>query len=139
MNLCELSDDVLLSETLLAACAERAATALLLHHLCEVERRRLFAREGFSSLFDYCLRRLKMSESQAARRVNASRALALMPELGVKIESGALTLSNLSLAQVSFRREPRSLASKRSLLSELEGKTTREAEKILVSHSSLPP
>ena len=111
MNLSNMSDDVLLSETLLAAGRARAATLLLLQHLCEVERRRLFAREGFSSLFDYCVRWLKMSESQAARRLAACRCLALMPELGAKIESGALSLSNLSLAQAAFCREPRSAPS----------------------------
>ena len=44
MNLSNLSDDVLLSETLLVVGRARAATSLLLQHLCEVERRRLFAR-----------------------------------------------------------------------------------------------
>ena len=80
-----------------------------------------------------------MSESQAARRLAACRCLVLMSELGAKIESGVLSLSNLSLAQAAFCREPRSVAEKRSVLLELENKTTREAEKILLARSALPP
>ena len=46
-----LRDDDLLSQTKLVAVQERRLTARLLAHLREIERRRLFAGLGYSSLF----------------------------------------------------------------------------------------
>lgn len=88
MNLKHLSDDELLASTELAAREERAATTKLLHHLCEVQERRLFCRLSYSSLFEYCVNHLKMSESQASRRVNAARLMREIPEVEQRINKG---------------------------------------------------
>ena len=72
----KLSDLELLEFTGRAAKNEKAATLVLLEHLLEVDVRRAFAADAYSSLFDYVVRGLKYSESQAAERVSAVRSCA---------------------------------------------------------------
>ena len=144
MNLRILSNETLLIETERAAINERKATADLLEYLGEVERRKLYDVAGFSSLFDYCERALKMSSSQAARRVNATRSVADLPELKQELESGRLNLTVLSQAHSSFEKQRRAKiqvtkAKKREVFEALKNKSSREAEKIILKHSELPP
>lgn len=143
MNLINLSDEKLLIETEKAAAGEREATTRLLHHLGEVQRRRLFAVAGCASLFDYCVRVLKMSEPQAARRVNAARVLVEFPELEEKINSGVLSVTAVSQAQVFFRAEAKAAGAvakekKREILAKIEGCSTRKIEKVLAGESTVP-
>ncbi len=143
MNLRNLSDDNLLKATEVAALTVRASIIRLLHHLAEVHRRRLFARVGCDSLFDYCVRVLLMSQGESARRVNASRALTEFPGLEEKIVSGALTVTAISQAEVFFRSERKNTNAvpqerKREIYMQLENQSTRSAEKILLSYSSQP-
>ncbi len=100
MNLKNLDDDTLLKNTEDAALTVRESITKLLHYLAEVQSRRLFARVGCNSLFDYCVRVLHMGQGEAARRVNASRALTDFPELEEKIVSGTLTVTAISQAQL---------------------------------------
>ena len=143
MNLKELSDQELHSQTELSVARERQATATLLLHLCEIDRRRLFAKYGCNSLFDYCVRALKMSEPQAARRVNATRVFAECPEVESMIESGSLSLTAISQAQTFFRQEAHtgnrlSRESKVAILEKLESRSTRDVERILIIESTQP-
>jgi hypothetical protein len=62
----KLSDAELGESTLRAARDEKLATGRLLEHLCEVERRFLFAAWGFSSLHDYLERGLGYLGSAAS-------------------------------------------------------------------------
>jgi hypothetical protein len=144
MDLKCLSDDELHAKTVSAAEAERMATTHLLHHLIEVRRRRLFSKFDCDSLFSYCLKVLKMSEPQAARRVNAANVLADCPEVEEKINSGALTLTAVSQAQTFFKKEAKagneiSKPQKTELIQKLETKSCSEVERFLISQSSFPP
>ena len=49
------------------------ADALVVAHLAEVEERRLFLKDGFPSLFEYCQKALGLSEGEAFHRINAAR------------------------------------------------------------------
>ncbi len=143
MNLKNLNDDTLLKSTEAAALTARESIIRLLHHLAELQRRRLFARVGCDSLFDYCVRVLLMSQGEAARRVNASRALAEFPNLEEKIVSGTLTVTAISQAQVFFKRERKNASGvpkekKLEIFIQLQNQSTRMAEKILLGHSSQP-
>jgi hypothetical protein len=140
MNLNHLTDSALLSETEKLVSQERELLVRVLHHLEEIERRRLFASLGFSSLFTYAVKRLGYSEDQAQRRISAMRLLRDLPELEDKVQNGFLSLTNLSRAQTLFRQEeklaPLPKEQKKVILEKLESKTSREAEKILIQHSS---
>jgi hypothetical protein len=138
MNLKTLSDEVLLSQTKAYVTREREMTLQVLHHLKEVERRRLFASLGYSSLFDYTTRELGYCAASACRRIDAMRLLKEMPELEEKIEKGNLSLSTVARAQNFFKKEDVSTEQKIEVMALLENKSTREVEKQLLSLSQTP-
>ncbi len=141
----KLSNDDLTEKLNFAVREERKVTLQVLKLLREVERRELFARLGYSSLFTYCVEHLKYSESAAQRRIVAMRAIQLLPELEVKIESGKLSLSVLALAestlQQNAKRENRKVdpEERRLALIEVEGLSRRKAEAKLVEKFDLTP
>lgn len=139
MNLKHLNDKELLSQTQRIVRNERQLLTQILHHLQEVERRKLFSDLGYQSLFEYAVKELKYSEGQAGRRIQAMRLIKELPCVETKIESGSLSLSNVSQAQ-SYFREARKLDPKKTLetkikleiLESLEHKSAREGQKILI-------
>ncbi|MAV91690.1 MAG: hypothetical protein CL676_09725 [Bdellovibrionaceae bacterium] len=160
MNLKELQDQDVLFQTKQMAQKERQLLTQILHLLREVERRKLFCDLGYKSLFEYTVKELKYSEGQAGRRIQAMRLLKELPQLEEKIETGALSLSNISQAQSYFRemnkltnskpcagtpnltshsdlgkstrRHGISSTEKLELLQSLEHKSAREGQKILI-------
>lgn len=136
MNLVNLSDDQLISRTKLLAKQERELLTEVLHHLAEVDRRRLFSKLQFTSLFDYAVKELGYSEDQAYRRISAARLLNQLPEIEHKIQDGSLTLASLSVATSAMKssssKSKRSIAEARKIVSLIEGKSKREAESILI-------
>ena len=142
MNLKSLSDSQLLETTKTLVAREREVMTSILWHLEEIERRRLFSDLGCSSLYTYAVEVLGYSEDQAYRRISAMRLLRTMPELEDKIQSGQLSVSNLSLAQTVIRREAKTIPltqqKKQELVARLENKTSREAQVIALDYSSTP-
>jgi len=137
-----LSDEALLENTREAAKNERRATNVVLHHILEVERRRLFSPK-YSSLHEYVVKDLKYSGSSANRRIDAMRLLKVMPEVEGKIESGSLNLSTLSQAQTFFRAEAKAEKSlpteaKKEVLAFLENKSTRQVDRELIGRATEP-
>ena len=108
---------------------EREIKTRVLHHLKEIDRRRLYSDYKFSSLFDYCVRELGYSEASAQRRIVAARMLAEIPEIEEKIEEGSLTLTNISQVNQFYKDAP--TAEKIEILKEVEGLTKKECEKKL--------
>lgn len=138
MNLKNLSNEALLSQTKLCARNECEMTLQVLHHIKEIERRRLFAALSYSSLFDYTTRELGYCAASACRRIDAMRLLKDLPEIEEKIQDGKLTLSTVARAQSFFKKEVLADDNKREILQKLEGKSTRQVEKELLSFSSQP-
>jgi hypothetical protein len=144
MNLKHLTDKSILETTEALIRQENELLVSILHHLREIDRRRLYSTLGHGSLFAYVVGHLGQSEDQAYRRINAMRLLNEVPEIEEKIEAGALSLSNLSLAQSHFRKEaqcgskPITKAEKIELLEKIENKSAREAQKIVLARSSQP-
>src|SRR5262245_3984400 len=96
-HLSSLSDDALLSG-LDALCAEgHRLTARTIAYLVEVEHRSLHLKAACSSLFDFCVRRLGLSEGAAYRRITAARLVKDHPQLLARIETGEVHLSTLTL------------------------------------------
>ena len=62
-----------------AVTRERENIALVIAHLAEMHRRRLFAEEAFSSLSKYCIEVLHMSEWQAYRRMDVAKLAQQFP------------------------------------------------------------
>ncbi len=143
IDLTTLDDRTLLERTTSLVRQERETMTEVLRHLAEVERRKLYASKGYSSLFDYCVRGLRYSEPAAQRRITSMRLLREMPEVEVKLQCGALTLSHLAQVQQHFKQEARAnhalkRKEKLEVIRAIEGSTARDAERVLLSLSSCP-
>lgn len=94
-NLTAVSDERLLQDLggLLAGGAR--VEARIVAHLAEVEERRLHLKAATSSLFDYCLRRLGLSESEAFHRITAARLARRFSLVFELLEARAIHLSAL--------------------------------------------
>jgi hypothetical protein len=141
MNLNFLRDADLLNRTKVLSQDERDCLIKILHHLREIEKRRLFCDLGYKSLFDYTVSELKYSEGQASRRLNAMRLIKDLPDMEAKVASGELSLSNAQKAQSVFnqidankpQKDRLTPEKKRDVLNRLKGKSVREAEKELLA------
>jgi hypothetical protein len=141
MNLKHLLDDELLTVTKDLVQMERTTLTKILHHLREIERRKLYSDLGCASLFEYAVKHLQYSEGQAGRRIQAMRLIKEIPEIEQKIASGALSLSNISQAQSFFREttalgygaeKPVTKEQKLQVLSLLENKSARDGQRELI-------
>lgn len=144
MNLTNLSDEKLLSQTESLVRHEREVLTDVLHHLREIERRRLYSALKYNSLFAYAVTKLGYSRDQAYRRIAAMKLMKEMPEVEEKITSGKISLTNLGVAQNFFNKEAKATQTpftkdeKLEVLNQLEAKSSREAEKMVASLSSSP-
>lgn len=140
MNLKHLNDETLHADSHRLNKEHNEILTALLHHLRENERRRLFSKYKYDSLFAYCIGEFKYSEAEAVRRISAMRLLRDIPEIEEKITNGELSLTNLALAQTLFSKEkkagrPMVKAQKAEVLQRLENQSTRSAQKIAATIS----
>jgi hypothetical protein len=133
MKVAHLSDAQLL-ESLRSLCGQgRAVLARLLAHLVEVEERRLHLEAASPSMFQFCVRRLGMSEDEACRRIHAARLARRFPDLLVRIERGDLTLSTIALLHDALTE-----ATYEELVEAAAGKTKAEVQALLAKRSPIP-
>ena len=92
-----LSDDELVERLKHLAACERRASVALIRSLVEFDTRRLYLREGCSSLFIYCTRVLHLSEGAAYNRIETARAARRYPKVLDALERGDLTLTAIRL------------------------------------------
>jgi len=92
-----LSSEQLLTRLFELVQCSRKLEADLLEHLAEVDARRLYLREGCSSMFAYCVQVLRFAEAVAYKRIAAARAARRYPELLTALRSGDLHLTAVSL------------------------------------------
>lgn len=107
---------------------ERNALAELLIELRELESFRGYEELRFTSLFDYLTKGLSYSAGAAQRRIDAARLLSDVPDLGEKLQSGALDLHHVTtvskaVRQVSKHRKV-SAGEKRAIIEQLECQPT---------------
>lgn len=142
MNLKHITDKQLLRDTKSLVAQERKITAEILHHLKEIERRKLFSEIGYPSLFMYLVKELGFTHASAMRRIDASRLLKDIPEIQTKIEDGSLSLSHLSKANDKFKQDNiTDKEFKKEILKAIENTTTRGCDKVLeeiIVPNSLP-
>ena len=140
MNLKHLSSERLITELKTLVADERRVGVAILHHLREVEERRLYLSQyQCPSLFEFAVRVLGYSNDAAWRRITAMRALRALPSLQCKIESGALSLTVVARATQFFKEEGvQCEAEKLAVFAKLEGKSTRQAEAVFAAQSSKP-
>jgi len=121
-----VSDHQLLASTDTIAVQDRKLTLKLLVHLREIERRKLYLTLGYSSMFDYCTTRLRLSGPAAARRIRTSRCLSRFPQLYPLLETGEVNLMSVSL--ISRLLKPDNAD---ELIARIRGKSKREVEALV--------
>ncbi|MEZ4226644.1 MAG: hypothetical protein R3B13_37195 [Polyangiaceae bacterium] len=125
-TLAALSNAELWTRTLASNARRRRAIALLVAHVAEVERRQLHLREGYSSLYDFCLRGLGMSEGEAHRSISSARVARRFPIAVGMLADGRLHLTGLSLLANRLTESNHA-----ALLEEACGKTKAEIQVVL--------
>jgi len=144
MNLHSLSDAELLERTRGLAAREQSLTLEVIDHLQEIARRRLFARLGYGSPFEYAVKALGYSEPAAAQRIAAMRLARDVPEARQAMERGGLALTSAAAVQRFIQREERQTGTrvpaekKAEIISECAGKPSREVERVLAEKASTP-
>src|SRR5512135_1716118 len=96
-SLSSLSNPELVAMLSAAVRTESAASAEVIAHLAELDRRKLYLEEACSSLFSYCVDRLGYSDDSAVRRVRVARAAQRWPRVIDELASGAIHLTGLVL------------------------------------------
>ena len=129
MTLSELSDDDLLSSLRVICLDGRHLLARVVVHLAEIDTRELYIEAGYSSLFEFCLKELNMSEGEAYRRIAVARMVQEVPGIVPWIERGDIHLTGLLLF-----REHLSKTNFEAVLGECKGKRTFEVEEIVAKH-----
>ena len=92
-SLSHLSNQELLRSLAAIVARDRGTTAEMLAHIAEVDDRRLYAQEGFPSMFAYCVQVLHMSEDTAFKRIRAARTARQFPAIFEAVADGRLHLS----------------------------------------------
>jgi 5-methylcytosine-specific restriction endonuclease McrA len=142
LDLRQASDPELLVRTETAVREEREKLTVVLYHLREVDRRRLYSTLKYASLYEYASKHFHYTEREAYSRISAMQLLKALPEVEEKVNSGALSLTHLNIAQTFFNQEeklqqkPLSKEEKVQLIEKLSDTSTREAQKITLSLSS---
>lgn len=132
MDLKHLTDKALLEDIKISVTQERELTTRILHHLLEIDKRKLYSDLKYSSLFEYAVKELKYPEASAHRRIQAARLLEKMPEIEEKIESGILSMTNIAQAQSFFKQNNvENQKEQKKILKEVEGLSKAMCEKKL--------
>jgi 5-methylcytosine-specific restriction endonuclease McrA len=143
-----LNDDGLISSLSDHFANERRMSHIILLHLGEIRRRRLYAERGFSSLFEMLIRFFRQSESSANQRIKALELMSDVPLAEERLKKGEVNLSTLAAAQRQIRREEKvtgkkiSKTAKCEIVERIANKTQAQAEvellRLLPESATLP-
>ena len=100
--------------------------ARIVAHLAEVEARRLHLLAGFSSLYDYCRKRVGLTDYEAFARLAAARVASRYP-----LVLGMLARRELHLTAICEVREFLSDENHVELLTQVSGKTKLQIREVL--------
>lgn len=136
-----LSNEQLLAALHNKSQEERKLTLEIIELLQETERRLLHLEKGYGSLLEFCVNELKYSEAAAYRHISAMWATKELPQVKKAIHEGTLNVSTVTQAQTFFRQERKyrdkvyTKAEKLAVFHQLENKSRRDVEKILIAKS----
>ncbi len=141
-----LSDSELIARNEKSVADERRLTGAIIEQLREIELRRLHAKLGYSSLFEYCTQHLKYCPASAQLRIDAMRFARDVPQVQAALDQGTVALSTVAMLQKFVRHERKRTRAeiapeaKRDLFEKIENKSKAEAERVLlaISPAGLP-
>ena len=123
---------------------ERKLMHIILEHIKEFDKRKLYLERAYSSLYEYLVRELGYSGSAAMRRIEAARLLQQVPVVAEKIREGSLNLSQIGELSRAVKEKERlseekvSPLMKEELIARISGKTTQETQKELAQTLDIP-
>lgn len=129
----DLSDRELLAEVNRLAASEREATARLVASLAEVDARRLYLSEGYSSLFIYCTQMMHLSEHAAYNRIEAAQAARRFPLILERLADASIHLTAIRLLAPKLTAE-----NHRAMLDAARHKSKRDVEHLLAQMNPEP-
>jgi hypothetical protein len=132
--LTSLTDDQLVARVTMLAAHERRATAALIAALAELDTRRLYLGQGYSSLFVYCTQALHLSEDAAYHRIRAARVATKWP-----IVLDLLADGSVSVTAVRLLSEVLTDTNHHELLRAAIHKSKRDVEAIIAAVNPQPP
>jgi hypothetical protein len=107
--------------------AEKQNVALLIAHIAEMSRRKADLEFGYKSAFEYCVKRLNLSEGSVALRLQVANVSRRFPQFLASLADNRLSLT------VAGKLAPHlSEDNVEKLLSDCAGMTTREVDEYLV-------
>ena len=109
-----VGDDELLFRTRELARHETEITIVTIRHLDEIERRGLYDKRGYPSLFEYAVRELHYSKGCAWRRIMVMKLCRAVPGIADKVRSGELNLTTASQLQNAIEKRARKAARERA-------------------------
>ncbi|MEI8191770.1 MAG: hypothetical protein WCI75_18810 [candidate division NC10 bacterium] len=112
---------------------EREASTEAVVHLVEFDRRKLYAEEGYYSLFLYCTQQLGYSEHAAYQRMITARTARRFPRLVELLEAGALHMNAVVMIAPHLMEQ-----NFQTLVAQARGKSRRELEFLLASLAPQP-
>ena len=127
-SLASLTNQQVLTRVTMLAAGERQTTAALIGALAELDARRLYLGEGFSSLFTYCTQALHLSEHAAYNRIEAARIARKWPAILQLLADGSVTITTVRLLADSLTD-----ANHRQLLDAVVHKSKREVEHLVAA------
>ncbi|MBU8920823.1 MAG: HNH endonuclease [Bacteroidales bacterium] len=105
---------------------ERKLTLSSLLHLAELDRRRLYLNQGYTSCFAFCVRHLDYSEAAAIRRINAARCIRNFPHVAQLFGTRRISVTTISKIHGIITKKNCD-----ELLMDIEGKTSNEINVIV--------
>ena len=102
-DLTKLTDEELLHSVKRLVADERTRLVTILKHLAEMDRRELAIKLGYPSLFEYCVKVLRLAEGETARRIQAARTASKYHLLYRALDRGLLSLTTVSLLAPHLR------------------------------------
>src|SRR6186713_196976 len=126
MTLDRLSDEVLLCQFGDLVQQDQRRTASLLRHIDVIDRRKLWAKRGHPSMFDFCVARYHMSESTAGKRIGAARTARRFPILFAMVARGEMHLSGIHRLKAHLTRD-----NHEQVLAAAKHKTIRQIEQLV--------
>ncbi|MGH9461552.1 MAG: hypothetical protein ACRD1X_10075 [Vicinamibacteria bacterium] len=108
--------------------AEKQNVALVIMHIAEISRRKGHLERGYKNLFDYCTRRLNLSEGSVARRIQVANVSRRFPQI-----LAALAENRMSLTVAGLLAPLLTDTNVDKLLSNCAGMGSRDVEEYLVT------
>ena len=112
---------------------ERRNNAYVIVHLVEIRRRNLHLEFGYKSLFDYCVRELRLSEGSVWYRLQVAKVALRFPQVLEALVKGEISLSVAALLAPRLTGE-----NVETLLADSARKTKREVETYLAGLAPKP-